>query len=158
MIEHRAGGFDVVDKKATVYPDSCHWHTATQAQVGKGIAAMLTLPAATIEQEFANGWLYLTSFKPTHEEMFKAILEATNTTESDWKIERKPASNLIEEGKAKLKAGNRFGVWDILHGAVFAPGYGGEYLREPHNKMLGLPKEDLLETVRAAVKKVQAQP
>lgn len=156
MIEHRAGGFNVVERRATIHPDSCRWHTTTQAQVGRGIAAMLALPAAMIEKEFANRWLYLTSFHLTHDEMFQAILQATGSRESDWKVERKPASDLIAEGQSKLGAGDRLGVCDILHGTVFAEGYGGEYLVEPHNEMLGLPREDLVENIRVAVEKVQA--
>lgn len=155
MIEHRAGGFDVVEKRATVHPDSCRWHTTTQAQVGRGVAAMLALPATTIEKVFANGSLYLTSFQPTHEEMFKAILQVTETKESEWSVERKSTGDLVEEGQAKLRCGDVSGVWDVLHGAVFAPGFGGEYLGKPHNEMLGLPKEDLVATIRAAVQKLQ---
>lgn len=151
MISHRgAGGFDLVSKKATVHPDNYRWHTTTQAQVGRGIATMLALPAATVEKEFANGWLYLTSFHVTHEEMFRAILQATGSTESEWTVERKPARQLLEDGQAKLEKGDRSGAWDVLHGAVFAEGYGGEYSRKPHNGLLGLPEEDLVEVVREA--------
>ncbi|KAK4503260.1 hypothetical protein PRZ48_006688 [Zasmidium cellare] len=155
MIAHNAGGFNLTAKRATVHPGTYRWHTTTQAQVGRGIAAMLSLPAATIEKDFANGWLYLTSFHVTHEEMFQAILTATNSTESKWQVERKPAKQLLEEGQVKLKAGDRSGVWDVLHGATFAEGYGGEYSREPHNVMLGLPEEDLVDVVRQAAKEVR---
>ncbi|KAF7196223.1 hypothetical protein HII31_02290 [Pseudocercospora fuligena] len=152
-IEFGLAGFDVDKREATVYSDSGHFCTSSLAQVGRGIAAMLALPKSTIDERFADNRLYITSFHITHQEWFDAILKATDTTEADWKVERKSTDVLLEDGNAALAKGDHSGMFDLIYYCTFKKDLGGDYADHLDNEILGLPKEDIVDVIRGQLAK-----
>ncbi|KAK3635722.1 hypothetical protein LTR56_014598 [Elasticomyces elasticus] len=148
-LTYNALGIDATARTATLYTDSIAFNTTTLPQIGRGVARFLALPRSTIDKQFANGFLYLSSFKLTQPELFQAVLAATGTKESDWQIERTSFETLIEEGNKKVSEGNVIvGSIDVVHGITYKA---GDYSEEVHNDMLGLEQEDLGEVVRNAL-------
>ncbi|KAK5686085.1 hypothetical protein LTS10_002199 [Elasticomyces elasticus] len=148
-LTYNALGIDATARTATLYTDSIAFNTTTLPQIGLGIAKFLALPRSTIDKQFANGFLYLSSFKLTQPELFRAVLAATRTKESDWQIERTSFETLIEDGHKKVSEGDVIaGSIDVVHGITFKA---GDYSGEVHNDMLGLKQEDLGEVVRNAL-------
>lgn len=144
-------GVDCKSRTATICSDSARYNTTTTTQVGNGIAAMLALPRSVIDERFANSTLYLSSFELTHEELFRAVLQADGSSESDWTVERQTCDDLLDEGRQKLAGGDRSGMIDLFVGSMLKPGFGGSYSEKAHNDFLQLPQENLLQTVRAAI-------
>lgn len=141
-------GIDFASRRATLYTDSISFNTTTISQVGAGIASFLALPNHVIDQQFANGSLYLSSFQLTQPQLFEAVLRVTDTKETEWEVEKKTAQDRLEVGRQKLDAGDMSGSFDMVIGMTFLE---GDYPSQVHNKMLGLAQEDLDEVVRAAV-------
>lgn len=112
---------------------------------------MLALPAATIEEKFANGYLYLSSFRMTQPELFSAVLRVTGTHHAGWKVEDKAVQDLIDEGHRMIDAGQSMGHFKIIFGVTYKDGFGGDYSQKLHNKMLGLEEEDLDEAVKSGI-------
>ena len=127
--------------KATLITDSVPFNTSTVARVAAGIAKMLSLPASTVDENFGNGFLYVSSFLLTQPEIFLAVLRATGTGEGEWQIERKSVGEYaVPEGDLNL---------------VLVETYreaGGDYTGKLCNEMLGLEQEDLDEVVKSAIK------
>ena len=121
------------------------------SRVGEGVAVFLAMPEDVLEKNFANSFLYLSSFTLTQPEAFDAVMRATGTTKADWQIEHKNAQALIDEGFAMVEAGEGVGHFKIIYGAHYQPGMEGDYSKKCHNSLLGLDQEDLDEVVRAAV-------
>ena len=115
---------------------------------------MLALPRSTIEEKFANSSLYISSFELTHQELFRAILVADASKESDWTINYQSYDDIIADGRRKLGSGDRSGMIDLFNGSMFTPGLGGAYSSRLHNGLLDLPQEDLTQTIRAVLQKV----
>lgn len=136
-----------------MYTDSAPFVTSTIDRVGAGIAALLGLPVSSIEKDFSNNYLYISSFMLSQPEIFSTVLRASRTAEADWQIERKTTRDLINEGRELVKAGDSAGHFKILSGVAYQPGMGGDYSDLVHNKLLGLvEEEDLDEVVKIAVK------
>ena len=133
-----------------MYTDATPFATTTIAKVAAGIAAFLALPATAIEKDFANNYLYLSSFVIRQPEIFAAVLRVTGTTEADWQVERKKTQDLVDEGHKMVNAGDMAGHFKILYGVSYQPGMGGDYSDLLHNEMLGLGEENLDEVVKAA--------
>ena len=150
-LQHGNFGIQISERQATIYTDAAPFVTTTINQVAAGIAAFLGLPAATVDKEFANNYLYLSSFVLAQPEIFSAVLRATGTEENGWQVEKKTTQDLIDEGRKMVNAGDMAGHFKILYGASYQNGMGGNYSSELHNEMLGLMEEDLYEVVKAAV-------
>ncbi|KAK5174549.1 uncharacterized protein LTR77_001630 [Saxophila tyrrhenica] len=149
----RYGVFDinVPEKKATVYTDGAPFSTTSMGKVAEGIASLLCLSETEIQKEFANNFLYLSSFTLTHPEIFLAILRVTGTTEADWQVEKSTTKDLVDEGWRMVNGGEPAGHFKIVFGAAYTHGLGGDYSELLHNERLGLGEEDLETVVKAAV-------
>ena len=83
--------------------------------------------------------------------------DITGTSEKDWTVEKVSTVEAIDSVKVKANAGDMSAVMELLYGAVFREGYGGDYdgTRMIVNKMLGLKDEDFEVTVREIVRDIE---
>ena len=123
----------------------------TITQVAAGIGALLALPKSEIEKEFANNYLYISSFVLTQPDIFLAVLAATGTTESNWQVEKSTTGDLIKKGWDMIKAGDMRGNAHLIYGVAYQPGMGCDFSDLVHNDRLGLASEDLDQVVKGGV-------
>jgi hypothetical protein len=121
--------------------------------VGLAIAHSLCLPINSPSglslADYANKFIYISSFHTTQREILDAVQKVTNTTDSHWAITKADAQQHIDGGKAKLVSGDFYGMIDSLSRAMFNAGLGGDYQDKGlSNEVLGLPKEDMVEVLR----------
>jgi hypothetical protein len=114
------------------------------------MAEFLALPTERIDRDFANGFLYLSSFCISQPELLKAVMRATSTKEEEWSLEYKTCQNRMDEGQTKLRAGDKSGTFDVIYAHTML---GIDYEAKTRNEMLGLPKEGLDEVIREVAKK-----
>lgn len=130
--------------------------TSTLPQVGRGVAKLLELPLEKLVH-FKNDFVRFRSFEVSQMEALNAVMKATNTNDSDWKITKVPVEEAIQKGNESFKQGDRRGLIDVLVGLNFQPGAGGNYLDKNDNTLLGLEEENLDEVVRRVVKEVESK-
>jgi len=160
-------GFDFCDKTLTLYDDGeTKINTSTWLQCGRAVANLLALKILPEDENdksvtishFFNQSLYISSFLISQKEMLASILRVTGAQESDWKITRQPSIDRFREGFEMVKSGDRQGFVQAMYSRTFFKDGSGNY--EQHgllaNDLLGLPKEDLDECTREAVKLVES--
>lgn len=156
-------GFDIDNRKVTFFDDGeAKINTSTLAQFGRAAAAIASLKelpddeddkSSTIAQ-FRNKPVYLSSFYVSQKDILRSIQRVTNTTDEDWEIKYENSADRIENGKAMGRSGYIMGLVQAYYSFIFSPA--GQKLKTQdklHNKLLGLPEEDLDEIVRACVEK-----
>jgi hypothetical protein len=94
-------------------------------RIGEAIKKLLSLPTSTVESDFGNNHLYISSFVATQPEIFNAVVRATRTSEADWQVERKVTQELIDEGRLMVEQGNMAGHFKIIYGVCYQPGNHG---------------------------------
>ena len=125
--------------------------------VGRAVASLLTLPITSQSgaslSDYANGYVYISSFLTTQREILAACQRVTNTADSAWEIKEDSAPRWIEEGKERLAKGDFYGGINLLYGQLFIEGSGSNYesTKGLANQILGLPEEDIDESVEAAL-------
>nr|POE94397.1 hypothetical protein CFP56_16637 [Quercus suber] len=155
-----AFGIDFAKRAVTFYDDGeTRISTSTWPQVGRGVAALLSLPIkpegsnkeACLEA-LKNKVVYLNSFTVSQKEMFASALRVTGTTEADWITTNEPSHERYAAGIAAIKQGQRIGFAKMMYTRVFYPDGCGdfEHNKGTLNEVLGLPKEDLDEATQRA--------
>ncbi|KAF4625823.1 hypothetical protein G7Y89_g12344 [Cudoniella acicularis] len=155
-------GFDFKKKTALFYDDgTTRLNTSTWPQVGRAVANLLSLKVLKEDEndkgpcltDYKNKFAHISSFAVNQQEMFESILRVTNKKESDWKITKKPAKDVYDEGKEMFKGGNRMGFGKMLYSRYFFPDKAGlfEEVTGLDNERLRLPKEDLDEFTKVAI-------
>ena len=154
-------GFDMPNKKVIFYDDGNQKiHTSTFPQVGRAVAALLSLPMTRTDghdgktlEDYRNKFVHVASFKVSQKDMFASILRVTGTKESDWTISYEPSKERYEKAKIEVQKGDLKAFGRMLYARSFFPGdecpvdfdrYGLD------NEALGLPQEDLDEFGRIA--------
>ncbi len=109
---------------------------------------------------FANKMVYVASFRLSQADIFRAVQQATRTTDADWDISHVPLTQDIQDAHAKLAAGNRLAIMDLLNGNLFVKGVadafypnGADEEAELHNALLGVEDCQNLEDVMARIVK-----
>ncbi|KAL5086751.1 hypothetical protein Trisim1_008827 [Trichoderma cf. simile WF8] len=145
-------GFDVKGRKADLFRGAdAKISTTTLARTGEGVAALLSLPEAELEQ-YKNKSFYISSFELSQKEIFGAIKNATGTTDADWNITEKDATEIIRECDPKIKAGDGFAEWTRLFVMFFQGMDGSNYEDKAVDlSKYGVPAENLGEVVYRAV-------
>jgi hypothetical protein len=131
-----------------LYTDSVSFTMTTLPQLGRGIAKVLTLPTETIESDYANRYVYLSSFRFTQPQVFQEILKATGTVERDWEIEHAVADDILRDGQEQLARGEMGGISKLIAAMHFKE---GDNSARVQNERLGLPKEDLQTVIKDAL-------
>lgn len=146
------------NRKATFFDDGTQrLNTSTWQQVGRAVAALLSLPIdqqdapATIGM-YRNSMVYVSSFAVSQREMFESAKRVTRTSDEDWTIRSEPAKQRYEDACEALKKGERIAFGRKLYTRYFYEDAGlFEKLHGLDNERLGLPKEDLDEATKAAL-------
>lgn len=148
-------GIDFRNKTATLYDEgTTRFNTTLIPTVGLAVARLLSLPVESNSgpslSNYANKFIYISSFHTTQREILKAVQKVTNTTDSDWNINKASAQAWIDEGNEKLAKGDFEGMINLLYGGILKEGLGGDFeaTRGISNEVLGLPKEDIVEVVK----------
>ncbi|KAF8849516.1 NmrA-like family protein [Acephala macrosclerotiorum] len=138
-------GFKAKEKKATIFDSGNEPFTGTNLPfIGLAIAAILKNPAPT-----ANKYIEIASFVTTQNEILKLFEEESG---SKWAVEKKSTEESGKIADEKLAKGDYSSFGDYLKVYFFADGKGQSPKEEDlANKELGLPKDDLKATIKAAL-------
>jgi hypothetical protein len=157
-----AYGFDFVNKSVVFFDDGeTTTNTSTWPQVGRSVAALLSLP---VEPEgdnenclsrYNNQPVYISSFAVSQKEIFDSILRVTKTKPEEWQISSESAQERYANGIKTMKEGDRNGFAKMMYTRVFYKDDSGHYERTKGtlNALLGLPKEEIDEFTEAAIKR-----
>ena len=84
--------------------------------------------------------------------MLDSWLRVTGENEANWTVEYDPAQERLQRGQRMLEEGDMFGGPLITYGRLFQRDGAGDLSNKSDNEKLGLPREDLDEATRRAVK------
>ena len=158
-----AYGFDFKNRSVTFIDDgTTRINTSTWPQCGRGIVGLLGLKILPDDEEdespclsqFSNRFVYMSSFLVSQKDMLDSVLRVTGTTAEDWKINKEPSQARYKRGMAELQKGNRSGFATLLYSRVFYPNGDGDFETSKglQNEVLGLPKEEIDESTKVALK------
>ncbi len=161
-----AYGFDIPSRSVTFFDSGdVKINTTTWPQVGRAVAAALSLPVlpqddkdkAPALSRFFNGTIYVSSFLVSQKDMFESVKRVTATTDADWTIRNEDSGERFRAGREAMMKGHRVGFAQQLYSRVFFPSDPGNYesIRGLDNDLLGLPKEDIDEASRASIQMVE---
>lgn len=117
----KAGFFEIDAQKKTAHllnGGTAKFNTTSLSTVALAIVRLLSLPIATPStsspslSDYANRFVYISSFLTSQREILDAILRVTGTSDKDWTITNGDAQKYIEEGGAKI-AMEILMVWQI---------------------------------------------
>ncbi|KAL8678373.1 MAG: hypothetical protein Q9186_005267 [Xanthomendoza sp. 1 TL-2023] len=156
-------GFDFKNRSLTLFDEGTQpIPTTTFAQVGRGVANLLGLPilredekdTAPCLSDFKNRFAYVSSFVVSQKDMLEPVLRVTGTSLSDWKITHEDSRERYQRGMQILQGGDYHGMVVAMYTRNFFPDGCGNHAetRGLDNEKLGLPKEDLDETTKEAVR------
>lgn len=138
-------GFDMSSKTATLYDDGEATFSSTNLhQIG-----VATVKALEHAEETKNQYVYVSGFQTNQKEML-AVVEKVSGTK--WTVKNVSVKDHIEQGRAALQKGDYSGILALIQGVTFTREQLGDL--SPNglwNDKLGIPKEDMEETVRALV-------
>jgi len=152
-------GFDFDTKTLTLVDDGkVKQNTTTFGQLGRAVAALLSLPITKEQgsaclEDYKNSSIYVFSFCLSQRDMFASVLRVTGDKESDWTIEHEGHQERYNAGLVAMKGGDMTGFAIVMYTRVLFPDEGGafEKTRELANLALGLPEDDLDEATKMAV-------
>lgn len=155
-------GFEISKTEVVFFDDGTQkLNTSTWPQVGRGVAALLSLPSLPVDEHdesvtlssYRNRMAFVSSFAVSQRDMLESLKRVTYTSDSDWKVTYEPARERYAQAKEELKMGSRPAFGRVLYTRYF---YDDEGLFEKShgldNERLGLPSEDLDDATRAAIK------
>lgn len=149
---------EISSKKATLYNvGDTKFNTSTQAQVGRAVAKLLSLPDEKLNT-FNNRPLYVSSFLISQRDIFDSAVRATGTKESDWEITKQEPEEAIEASRKAVAAGNMMAFVGEFYTAHMQEGRGGDYEDKASKDAaaIGLEKEDLDEVMKRVVAELAA--
>jgi len=138
-------GFNTADKTAVIVDSGNEPFTGTNLPaIGLAVASVLQhLP------ETANKYLNISSFTTTQNEILSIFEQETG---SKWTVTKVKSEDILKEGNEKLAKGDFSSFINFLRVLLLADGKGQARTTPQANDLLGLPKEDLKETIKAALK------
>ncbi|MCJ1351599.1 MAG: hypothetical protein MMC33_001583 [Icmadophila ericetorum] len=158
-----AYGFDFENRAVTFFDEGeTKISMTTWPQVGRAVAGLLSLPIQPGGDDkekclghFRNQIAYVSSFTVSQKDILDSVLRVTNTTLDEWQISKEPSEERYTGGVEAMQKGDRMGFLKMMYTRVFYPDGCGDYekSRGTANAVLGLPREDLDEATRAAIKR-----
>jgi uncharacterized protein YbjT (DUF2867 family) len=132
------------------------FNTTTLGQVGRGVAALLSLPEEKLNN-FKNSAVYLRSFLLSQREILDSAIRATGTKKSDWQITMQDPEVTIQTARDAVAAGNPMAFVGEFYTAHMQEGRGGNYEEKAAKDaaVLGLEEENLDEVIKRVVKEVE---
>ena len=135
---------------------------STWPQCGRAVARLLGLKILREDEgdeeiclsQYSNTFVYTSSFRVSQKDIFDSILRVTGTESGEWRLSYEESRERYESGMKLMKGGDRMGFLRLMYTRVFYPNGGGDFEKERglQNEVLGLPKEDLDEFTKVAVK------
>ncbi|GIZ42525.1 hypothetical protein CKM354_000578900 [Cercospora kikuchii] len=159
-----AFGIDIGKREATLFDEGeTKISTSTWPQVGRAVAALLSLPvraeggAGACLEQFRNQMVYVKSFTVSQKDMLESVMRVTGTDEVDWHITKQSSQERYDSGMKAMQEGDRSGFVRMMYTRVFFPDGSGDHesRRGVANRLLGLPEEDIDEATRAAVRRTK---
>lgn len=160
-------GFDFPSKTVTFFDGTVKINTSTLDQCGRAVAALFSLrilpdnadDKTPVLSQFKNKTVYISSFLLNQRDMFDSVLRVTGDSEKDWTIKHEDVKERYKNGVEKMQKGNMFGFAEALYARIFYPDGCGDYESKEklHNKILGLPKEDLDEYTKIGIGMAKSQ-
>ena len=157
-----AYGFDIKNKKVTLFDDgNTKINTSTWPQCGRAVANLFSLPIQSGNGPCLNDWrnkeVHIESFFLSQRDMLASLLRVSGDTESDWTVESQTATERYNQGQEFMKSGKVMeGFQQCMYTRVFYKDGCGDYSDKLDNDKLGLPKEDLDEETKEAIKMVES--
>ncbi|KAH8731797.1 hypothetical protein GQ44DRAFT_755189 [Phaeosphaeriaceae sp. PMI808] len=155
-------GINIAKREVTFFDDGNQkLNTSTWALVGRGVAAILSLPILPDDERdgkptlsgYRNKMVYISSFAVSQRDMFESLKRVTGTEDGDWRIESVSARERLAEAKEQWKTGNREAFGRFLYTRYFIDGEGlFEKTHGLDNERLGLEEEELDKATDAAIK------
>lgn len=149
---------DIPGRKATIFKvGNTKFNTTTLEQVGRGVAALLSLPDEKLNS-FKNRPLYLRSFLISQKDVLDSAVRATGTTEDDWEIQHQEPEVAIKASRDAVAAGNPMAFVGEFYLAHMQKGRGGNYEDKAAKdaEVLGLREESLDEVIKRVVRELSA--
>jgi hypothetical protein len=138
-------GFNLADKSVTIFDGGNTKFSATNLHtIGVALIKALEKP-----EESKNQYIYLSGFNTTQNEILGL---AEKITGAKWTVKHVVSKEHLANGRAKVEKGDYTGILDLLQVATFGEEQIG--LFDPAklwNEKLGLPKDDLEKSIRAAL-------
>ncbi|KAH7413811.1 hypothetical protein DE146DRAFT_638657 [Phaeosphaeria sp. MPI-PUGE-AT-0046c] len=141
---------DIPGRKATIFNvGDAKFNTTTLAQVGRGVAALLSLPEDKLNS-FKNNAVYLRSFFLNQRDILDSAIRATGTKESDWEIKTQDPAEAIQASRDAVAAGNMMAFLGEFYTTHMLEGRGGDFEEKAVKDMavLGLGKENLDDVIK----------
>jgi uncharacterized protein YbjT (DUF2867 family) len=149
---------NIQKKQATLYNvRDTRFNTTTLGQVGRGVAALLSLPDDKLNS-FKNRPLYLRSFLIYQREILDSAIRTTSTKESDWDIKTQEPEEAIKASREAVASGDPMAFVGEFYTAHMQEGRGGDYDEKAAKdaEVLGLEEESLDEVMAAIVEELRA--
>ncbi|KAM0714884.1 hypothetical protein Q7P37_009349 [Cladosporium fusiforme] len=159
-------GFDFGQREVTFYDEGeTKITTSTWPQVGRAVAALLSLPVWPVNEEdgqltlskFQNRSAFVGSFHVSQKDMFASVLRVTGTREEDWKVGYESAEARFQRGGELLAQGKMEGFGMLLYARAFYKDGAGDLQAKLNNEELGLPEEDFDEATAVAVERAKGE-
>jgi uncharacterized protein YbjT (DUF2867 family) len=148
---------DIPGRRATINNvGDAQFNTTTLGQVGRGVAALLSLPEEKLNN-YKNSAVYLRSFLLSQRNILDSVIRATATKESDWQITTQDPEVTIQTARDAMAAGNPMAFVGEFYTAHMQEGRGGNYEEKAAKDaaVLGLEKENLDEAIKRVVKELE---
>ncbi|KAK8012545.1 hypothetical protein PG991_009920 [Apiospora marii] len=151
-------GFDFAERSLTLFDEGTQKiNTSTFPQVGRAVARLLALPTEGEKKgslaDFRNGFVFISSFCVSQQDMLECALRVTGTKVEDWKINREGSAERYARGLQMMQDGNQGGFVQAMYTRNFFPNDDGAYEKRHglHNGLLGLPLEEMDEFTKLAI-------
>ncbi|KAK3385416.1 hypothetical protein B0H63DRAFT_472888 [Podospora didyma] len=146
-LERGTLSFNLKDKTASIVDSGNEkWQASNLPQIGKSVAAILNHP-----DETANKYLGTASFNLSQNELIGVVEELTGVKLA---IIHLKSEDIQKAGEEKIAQGDFRAFLDFLRVHNFADGAGNALkAEESANELIGLPYEDLRETVKSWLEK-----
>ncbi|EPS36393.1 hypothetical protein H072_10120 [Dactylellina haptotyla CBS 200.50] len=153
-------GFDIANREYTrINNGDIKLSTSTWEQVARGTVALLNLKIypdnavnkeSTISNYFGKS-VCIESFNISQNEMFESLKRVTGTTDADWKIKTEDSGERYARAIKMMQEGSRIGYGLGMYTRAFFPD-GAASMPNTVNSVFNLPKEDLDECTKGAIK------
>lgn len=159
-------GFDFGKRGVTFYDEGeTKITTSTFPQVGRAVAALLSLPVWPVNEgdggltlsRFRNRSAFVGSFFVSQREMFASVLRVSGTKEEDWTVEFEDAEARFKRGGELFAEGKMEGFGMLLYARAFYKDGAADLQDMLNNEELGLPEEDLDEATAVAIERAQSE-
>lgn len=140
-------GFNPKNKTAKIFDGGDVPFSGTNLRtIGKALVALLS--TNELVEESKNEYIYVSSFTTTQNEILRIFESITG---EKWKVEHAKTKPIQDDGLAKLGKGDYSAVPGLIQAAIFSDERLGDLGAKVWDQKLGLPKESLEGTLKAAL-------